>query len=160
MVPRTKIRSAPPSQPPLQMMRRARIGANATGAGSGAALLYLLKMLPDDRPWKPLLLYCSPAFSLAVRRGVLWLAALLGEYVRIKWDDQQRLWDYKRAKARLDTQEKELQGILQQQNLTEENRGEVERALAKIAASRIEAVRRMGPGLGQKSAPRYSEGAV
>jgi hypothetical protein len=141
-------------------MRHARIGANATGAGSGAALLYLLKALPEESPWKQLLLYCSPAFSLAVRRGVILLAALLGEYVRIKFDDQQRRWDYKREKARLDAQEKELREILQRPGLPEESRVEVERALAKIAASRIEAVRRMSPGSGQKSASRTSAGAV
>jgi hypothetical protein len=123
------------------MARHAKIGANATGAGSGAALLYLLKGLPDDRPWKQVLLYFAPAFSLAVRRGVLWLVALFGDYVRRKWDDRQRLWDYKREEAQLDIEEKELRKFLERPNLSEEFRDEIMKAIANIDARRIEAVR-------------------
>lgn len=125
---------------------QARIGANATGAGSGAVLLYVLRSFPDDRPWKQVLLYFAPAFSLAVRRGVLWAVAVLGEYVRRKWNDQQRLWDYEREKAQLDRDEKELRELSARPSLSVKSREEIAKTLTDIEARRLEAFRRMSLG--------------
>jgi len=99
-------------------------------------LLILLKTVPDDRPWKPVLQYCAPALSLAVRRSVLWLVALLRVYV----NDQRRLLDYRRGVLRLDRMEQELLKILRRRNLDEKNRAQAEEALSDISARRIEAV--------------------
>jgi hypothetical protein len=128
-----------------EVARHASIGASATGAGSGAVLLYVLKSFPDDRPWKQLLLYCAPTVSLAVRRAVLWLVAVLGEYVSRKLEYQQKVFAYKSAMAQLNRKEQELHNLEARGDLSAAARERIVKELEKINEIRIEEVRKIGP---------------
>jgi hypothetical protein len=134
MAPRSKNKSS---------ASRASLGANAAGCGGGAALLYFLKALRDDNPWKQLLLYSAPAFSMAVRRCMLWIVAVFGEYARRKWDDQQRIWQYNREIALLARGDDELHKILNDSNLEQAVKEQAEKELAKNRARRLDAISRM-----------------